>query len=292
MEAFALKLASSGSALQSLEQSALKAIVAEQDVFFVYLHPSGAAAAEEEAVREASRVLLGTAAIFSSADSALYEAYKLPSGTSQLLVFKAHEDAPAAQFALSLKATSTDSDAKHEHEALVKQLVSWLHANRYPILAEINNANYRDYTEDGQHKQQSYIVLVALSDQLLGSQATSQHKVELAKIAKAWQQELRSTPRQKPAHFVWINADKWAKWLKQTYGLTINPKQLTVAILDPRNERYFPVDAQKVKLGVNGPQLTAALEALYSGQLKAYDSVGLLERFGRVRALRLRRRRR
>lgn len=282
MEAFAIKASATGSPLRQVDARELAQIVKDENVVFLYLHPSNTPDSEVESVRDASRALLASAPIVSSSDAALFDKLKVPANSPQLLVFKNHKEFPASGLDMSAHATSTDSDPKEERSKHIANVVQWIHGNRYPILAELTAGNYKDYTEDGQIKRESFIVLAAISQERLGADATGKWKAELEKISTAWQEGLRFTPRDKPAHFVWVDADKWAKWLHQHYGSKNDAREPSVIIANPTREQYYSVDPKKGKLGIDGRQLFTTLEAVYNGDLKPQTTVSWGDRAGRV----------
>jgi thioredoxin domain-containing protein 5 len=80
------------------------------------------------------------------------------------------------------------------------------------------------------------VVLVAV-----GAEGKDQYTKQIKDIAKAWQEkELQSTtPTSRGVAFTWMDADRWASWLKSMYGIqVVNGAEPQVVIASHAVRRY------------------------------------------------------
>jgi len=260
----------------------LPATASREEVFFLLLHPAQGGQEDEKLVRTAAGTLLGSVPVFMSSSLELFSKYDYPANQASLLVFKDHSDKyPAESYNLTSRATSTTGSAASDRQQEEASLISWIHANRFPTTAELTGSNFRDYMEAGQLRKEAYIVLVALSQKVLGEQRVASSKADLDKIASAWRKATKFNPRDKPVHFVWVNADTWAKYLSTGYKIDPHASTPQVIITNPIRDEYYSTDIKKQPLTLDGRQIFAALEDLYEGKLKPKISLSMGERIAR-----------
>lgn len=254
-------------------------------MFFLYLHPEQTPETDVSIVQAATRSLVGAAPVFESTSSELFTQFQYPAAHAYLIAFKNHDAHPAMSYNFSSRATSTDVDLTAERSLIEKDVTHWLHSNKLPVLAELTSSNYQSYMEEGQAKAPSFVVLAAVSRGRLGQDGADEQIYGLEKVAKTWLQGLRFTPRAKSTNFVWVDSDKWSRFLSSKYGFKPFDKMPTVLVLDPTNDQYYPKDAQGKTIRIDGPQIFAALESLYGGttapKLKPVTTVGFGDRIGR-----------
>ena len=274
------------SGLQPLQPSKLASIAEQEEVFFLYLHPEKTPETEVAIVQAATRSLVGAAPVYESTSSELFSRFRYPAAHPYLIAFKDHDAHPALSFNFSTpRSTSTTADVGAERMQTETEVTRWLHANKMPTLGQLNSGNYGAYMEEGQLRAPSFIVLAAVSKDRLGQDGTDEQVYALEKIAKTWLHGLRFTPRQKGVHFVWVDSDKWSRFLSSTYGFKPFDKEPTVLVIDPSNDQYFPRDGQGHLLRIDGSQIFGALESLYGGttapKLKPVTTVSFGDRIGR-----------
>ncbi|KAE8238684.1 hypothetical protein A4X06_0g8663 [Tilletia controversa] len=153
---------------------------------------------------------------------------------------------------------------------LSSQVGEWLNANRYPTLSEITGVNFGDVIHN---KQSALVVLASLSDIHHGSvvagtgtgaQLRDAEQAALLQLARKWrlEEDIRGTAvdgevaddkvdaakvgkkgntggrRGRKVIWAWIDADRWAKALKEYYG--VRPQDLPALLLvDGSKLEYF-----------------------------------------------------
>ena len=251
----------------------------EEEVFFLYLYPTSTSSNEIALVQSASRPLLGTAPIYKSSSSSMFAKFQFPAASPYILVFKDHEaQYPVSSYNITSQATSTTTDLNEDRQISQNSITQWLQTNKFATLTELTGNNFKDYMEDGQQRQESYVVLTALSKKRLGEAGFASRKSEMEKIAKAWRQALKFTPKDKPTHFVWVDTDLWGKYLSVTYGIDTSSPDPPMIVTDPSRHQFYTKDDNHSPLGVDGRQIFGALESLYAGKLKPQTSISFSER--------------
>ncbi|KAK0532125.1 hypothetical protein OC834_002721 [Tilletia horrida] len=197
---------------------------------------------------------------------------------STILVFKDHTaQQPVKAYypgrvAFALSGGGADLHTGGADAQLSQQVIDWLNANRYPTLSEITGTNFGDVIHN---KQSALVVLAALSDihhggvvAATGSGARLRDAEEraLLDLAQRWrrEQETRGSAtdgevsadaaaaivagskgqkgkgRSRKVIWAWIDADRWAKALKEYYGIL--PQHLPALVLvDGSRLEYFPL---------------------------------------------------
>lgn len=261
----------------------LNTIGQEEDVFFLYLYPSNTPTSDLDMVHAASRTLLGSAPVYKSSSPDLFNQFNYPQTHPSLLVFKDHQLKPVASLNFTEPHSSSTSSEQNEERRNhdTAEIVNWLSGNKHPTLAELSSTNFKDYFEEGQTKSESYIALAVLSPKRLGPPGMVQKKEDLHRIAKAWRDGLRVSPREKPVNFVWVNLDKWGKYLSSNYGISPTQSESIVVVIDPTREVFYPLDQHKSTIKIEGRQIFSALDSLYEGRLKAVSSTTITDKVGK-----------
>ncbi len=92
----------------------------------------------------------------------------------------------------------------------VQAMESFYIQHRQPTIAELTQQNYDAVMRS---PTRALIVLAALDK---GSKSVAQELGEFATVARAWQKGGRSF--QQPVWFVWVDSNKWKKWLRRSFG--------------------------------------------------------------------------
>jgi hypothetical protein len=270
--------------MRDISISELKDISQEDEVFFLYLFPSNTPPSEIDLVQTAASTLLGSAPVFKTSQSDLFAHFNYPETHPSLLVFKDHELTPSDSLNFTnvhSTSTSVDRQESQKKEAEV-EIAKWIHGKKLPSLDEFTSLNFGDYMEKGQSRVKSYVAIAALSPTTLGEDRTKRYQDELRQTAKAWQGAMKTiNPDAKPVHFVWVDADKWSKYLSSTYGIKPNRPEPLLVLVDPTQEIFYPVDANKQSVRIDQAQIFQALEDLYDGKLKGIKTTSRAERAGR-----------
>lgn len=97
-----------------------------------------------------------------------------------------------------------------------EQISSFIQAHRHPTVFELDASNFDEIMHS---PMRPLVVLVALKKSGRPSQELEKEVEELRKIAKAWYKGGRHF--QQPVWFVWIDGDRYKKFLKQNYGYVV-----------------------------------------------------------------------
>ncbi|KAE8214915.1 hypothetical protein CF327_g1740 [Tilletia walkeri] len=187
-----------------------------------------------------------------------------------------------------------------------QQVVDWLNANRYPTLSEITGTNFGDVIHN---KQAALVVLASLSDihhggviAATGSGAHLRDAEEgaLLQLARKWrlQENIRGSPvdgemkedgagakkgkkgkkgRSRKVIWAWIDADRWAKALKEYYG--IRPEDLpSLVLVDGSKLEYFRLPTNHTALDGKSwldvqPALGVGKGSTSSGSHPVFDTI-------------------
>ena len=176
-----------------------------EDVFYLLMYKK-TDMTSLKLVKEASKVLLGTPRIYSSSDSQLLTRLGLSADLDAGVLVAVKEGEANAVKHLASDTSSTGVDKKANVE-------TWLLKNKFPHVAQLTTDNFISIMKN---PTQPFIVLAALS----AEEDTLQGNIALLKsAAKSWEQKEGSDKRDRGAVFVWMDADKWGKWLKSQYGI-------------------------------------------------------------------------
>lgn len=108
------------------------------------------------------------------------------------------------------------STARLELPASSEQISSFIQAHRHPTVFELDASNFDEIMHS---PMRPLVVLVALKKNGRPSLELEKEVEELRKIAKAWYKGGRHF--QQPVWFVWIDGDRYKKFLKQNYGCVV-----------------------------------------------------------------------
>lgn len=180
--------------MQSIKYEDFADIVKNEEAFFLYLQNFDTSVADLDTVKKTLESLPIPA--FTSADPLLYANLSIanPVPTSLLLAFSSYTNVPLGSLAFP---TST--------EALQK----FVKVHRYPTLTKLHSGNYNRIMKAD---SKPIIVLGALHK----GEEGKKDRMAFNSVAKAWKRGGRDF--EQPVWFVWVEGDKWASWLKQSYG--------------------------------------------------------------------------
>jgi hypothetical protein len=154
---------------------------------------------------------------YTSVDPRLYTNLSIanPPPTSALLAFSSYSPRPVGSLSFP---TSQD------------KLTKFANLHRHPTVIKLTPGNFNDIMKSD---TRAIIVLAALNK-------GSQFQVEYTKfenVAKAWKRGGRDFAQ--PVWFAYVEADKWAGWLKQAYGwvICLNQRPAVVVLIDIGSRR-------------------------------------------------------
>ncbi|KAI1792500.1 thioredoxin-domain-containing protein [Ganoderma leucocontextum] len=255
--AFAEKV--SGPGIQELKYDELKTRIAEHPVLYLFLHSPDDKAAFKQ-VTEASNVLFGSPAMYTSTSASFYDHFNIKPGTAAILALKDHDPtAPTAVYTLSKPASTNEEQ---------QELVDWLLRNRLPSALELDSDNFQDVM-NAPHKP--LVVIAATSQSDLQRMAK-----EVTDLARKW----RDAKEQAPVVFAWMDADKWGTWLKSMYGITADHLPRPVVTSHSRLV-YYDVDPFGEKVTLTSGSLFPTINGAATGTLAYKHSENIVERLAR-----------
>ncbi|PVF99148.1 thioredoxin-domain-containing protein [Serendipita vermifera] len=265
-----------------------------EDVAFLLLH-SGNDRRILDLLAAASQALLGDPPIFASTSRKLYAQYGLNSPTTSL-----------APVLLSIKSHSTSRYAsKLELDGIAKsgegatdKIENWLQRNRFPVAGKLAMDNYYSVMKNPSNP---LVVLLAVdggesprsdeegsehqtssSDEHLPASTEAQIK-KLTDISKLWAKTGESASKERETVFVWMDGRKWARWLKNMYGIkdVSDTGVPGLVVVDHSALLYYDTDGHDAPLTLDRESVFSALRAIYSGDGKPKHSESILERIAR-----------
>ncbi|EIW69209.1 hypothetical protein TREMEDRAFT_44374 [Tremella mesenterica DSM 1558] len=253
LKAFALKAVESVS-LQPIRLEDFHEIVEKDEAFFLYLQNFDTSVSDLETVKKALDPLLGSIPAYTSADLLLYKNLSIanPPPTSVLLAFSSHSTIPVGTVAFP---SSADAVGK------------FVNLHRWPTLVQLTGSNYVDIMNS---PLKSTVVLGALNKGPEGDK----EREELEKMSRAWKRGGRGFNQ--PVWFVWVEGEKWAAWLKQSYGIKKSALPAVVVVDTPLKE-YYDTTIEGTKVTFDGGSVFSVLEGFYQHFLLPKRSESALE---------------
>ncbi|KAF8509427.1 thioredoxin-like protein [Hysterangium stoloniferum] len=242
----------------------LKSVVEQDEVVYVLIHDKLDENIRDN-VEEASQPLHGSPKIFSMQHSAdLLSAVSLPLTQPLPALVSLKDHSLEADHQLVLSSASTQDN-----------IWNWLLKHSLPSstpLAAENFAKVMGSSPVPTGTPERLIVLAALSE------GDPIHIERMREAAKAWHKGHKYEDKQ--VVFAWMDRGKWASWLKSVYGIKANVEPAVVVVDHSRLLYYdsFP-DGSRIDLDLNS--ITAAVEGVQNGKLKAKHSENIAERFVR-----------
>jgi hypothetical protein len=152
---------------------------------------------------KAARPLLGSPPVYTSSSQQFFDHFSLPPTSSPFLIaLKDHEEA-----------TPTDilSVSAQNETALTK----WMIDRRLPSALELSDSSFQEVMKAPNNP---LVVLVAIPG--VANFAEREFLIgETRSIAMRWRELALQRGTSQQAVFVWMDAERWAKWLKSMYGI-------------------------------------------------------------------------
>ncbi|TDL14658.1 thioredoxin-domain-containing protein [Rickenella mellea] len=242
-------------------------------VVYLFLHsPSDTASLND--LKIASQILLGTPPVLTSTSSSLRSRFSLPTSLP-----------PNAPILLAIKDSSpheytayrsfTSSPSAQDKNTRLDGLKDWLSRNRLPTSVELTQENFQ------QVMNAPHAPLVVLS--AVDPSSTHSISSSVTSVGRSWRARRpvrESGPVEKDVIFVWMDADKWGKWLKSMYGIKKN-RLPGVVIVEHKRLVYYDRGVNGQELAVDGESLFPALDAALAKTLPYKHSENIFERMAR-----------
>lgn len=166
-------------------------------MFISQFHLSWTDIINKNEVTQASGVLLGAVTILTSTSPELFTRFGVTSPWA-LLAFKDYD---------SSSPTSRYYRADNEKA----NLVAWLVANRISTSVELSQETFQQVM-NAAHKPLVVIVPFEKSTETKIAERVSE-------VGKKWRLRKASKESSRDVVFTWMDADKWASWMKSMYGI-------------------------------------------------------------------------
>lgn len=116
---------------------------------------------------------------------------------------KDHEVKPFATLPISAQTTAPILSAFFQH-------------HRIPTLQQLTAENFPDVMK---HPAKPLVVLAAFDMERMSKTELGRSVEKLTSIAKQWQASAGRLTDTRPTIFVWMDGERWGKWLKSMYGI-------------------------------------------------------------------------
>nr|GAT46096.1 protein disulfide isomerase [Mycena chlorophos] len=255
----------SASATQAIKPEEIEAYVSDNAVMYLLLHSAN----DHQIVKTVARLaapLLGSPTIFTATSETLFERYKVPTGTRwAVLALKDHDPHNVAAMYLGLEDEPTD-------------LSPWLLANRLPTSMEL----MQDTFQSVMNAPHAPLVVIAAVTKETRDKVTERFR----DIALKWRVHTAGTGIYggRSVVFTWMDADKWAKWLKDMYGIrgSKEVEDVEIVIADHQVLKYFDADQTGAPIKLTSPSIFSALEGAANGAIQPKNSENFFERLART----------
>ncbi|KAG8692770.1 hypothetical protein FRC09_010967 [Ceratobasidium sp. 395] len=260
LEQFVMRAVSPG--VQQLDVNEADEVLKKETVFFLALYTYATPQEFLANIDEAAKSLLGTPPVYKSRSPDLFTKFNVdPAGGSVLLAIKDHSLKPFAEFPITAAASPSVINAFFQH-------------HRIPTLQQLTAENFQDVMK---HPAKPLVVLTALDTEKMSKTDLAASIEKLSDIAKRWQGQAVRLTDTRPTIFVWMDGDRWSKWLKSMYGIQKEQLPRTV-IVDHHRLLYYDHDSGKAPFRLEHDSIFAAVESAYLGLLTPKHSENVVER--------------
>ncbi|CAE6365890.1 unnamed protein product [Rhizoctonia solani] len=260
LEQFVLRAVAPG--VQSITAEEVDSVLKKESVFFLVLYTYSTPQLYLDDIEEAAKPLLGTPVVYKSRNPDIFKKFDVdPADGPALIVIKDHETKPFSVLPLSAQTTVPILGAFFQH-------------HRIPTLQQLTAENFPDVMK---HPAKPLVVLAAFDMENMPKTQLGEEIEKLTSVAKRWQTSAVRLTDTRPTIFVWMDGDRWSKWLKSMYGIK-REDMPTVVIVDHSRLLYYDADAGKARLQLERESIFAALESAYLGLLRPKHSENFVER--------------
>ncbi|KAG9084829.1 hypothetical protein FRC06_003878 [Ceratobasidium sp. 370] len=263
LEQFVMRAVSPG--VQQLNANEADEVLKKESVFFLALYTYSTPQDYSANVDEAAKSLLGTPPVYRSRNPDLFTKFNVdPADGPVLLAIKDHNLKPFADFPLTAATTPSAINGFFQH-------------HRIPTLQQLTAENFQDVMK---HPAKPLVVLTAFDTEKMSKTDLAASIEKLSDIAKRWQGQAVRLTDTRPTIFVWMDGERWSKWLKSMYGVKKEHMPVTV-IVDHHRLLYYDHDSGKAPFRLEHDNIFAAVESAYLGLLTPKHSENLMERIMR-----------
>ncbi|KAG9096733.1 hypothetical protein FS749_007856 [Ceratobasidium sp. UAMH 11750] len=260
LEQFVKRAVSPG--VQQINANEVDEVLKKESVFFLALYTYSTPQDYLTNIDEAAKLLLGTLPVYRSRNPDLFTKFNVdPADGPVLLAIKDHSLKPFADFPLKAATTPLAINTFFQH-------------HRIPTLQQLTGENFQDVMK---HPAKPFVVLTTFDTEKMSKSDLAASIEKLADIAKGWQGQAVRLTETRPTIFVWMDGERWSKWLKSMYGITKERMPATV-IVDHHRLLYYDHDSGKVPFRLEHDSIFAAVESAYLGLLTPKHSENFMER--------------
>jgi len=243
-------------AMEEIGVEHLEEKVRDHPVVYLLIHAASDSRTLNE-ITQTSGVLLGSVPIYTSSSPELFTRFEITTSWA-LLVLKDYD-------------TSSPTAVYHNPNSDKAGLTQWLLANRLPTTVELNQENFQQVM-NAPHKPLVVIVVV--------NKSTKEKVSEKVKeIGKKWRVS-KSNKGSRDVVFTWMDADKWAGWLKNMYGVKAGDRP-AIVIADHSTYLYYDKDHQGEAIKLTSPSIFSAVDGIIQGSITPKHSENFAERLSR-----------
>ncbi|KAJ6595666.1 protein disulfide isomerase [Mycena vulgaris] len=252
----------SASAIQPIQPEEVEAYVSENPVIYLLLHPTD----DTDLLKTVARLaapLLGSPLIYTSPSPLLFKRYAVPDSAPWAIVVLKDRD-PHTVAAMYLGAPALDIDG---------DLSPWLLSNRLPTALELTQDTFQ-LVMNAPHAP---LVVIAA----VGTDTRETVEARFRDIALKWRVHTGGTGlvAGRAVVFTWMDADKWASWMKSMYGLRRGGRDDDVE--DVGVLKYYNTDQSSARIKLTSRSIFSALEGATSGAIAPKNSENFVERMAR-----------
>jgi len=260
LEQFVLRAVSPG--VQSITNSEIDKVLRKESVFFLALYTYSTPSEYLLTLDEAAKPLLGSPVVYKSRDPDLFTKFSIdPVEGPVVLVIKDQDRKPFAELPLSSQTTAPIVTKFFQH-------------HRIPTLQQLTAENFPDVMK---HPDRPLVVLTAFNMAQMSKTDLVTSIEKLSSIAKQWQGQAVRLTDTRPTIFVWMDGDKWGKWLKSMYGVKQESMPATI-IVDHHRLLYYDTDSSKAPIHLTHDSVFSSVESAYLGLLRPKHSENFVER--------------
>ncbi|THH16918.1 hypothetical protein EW146_g3797 [Bondarzewia mesenterica] len=248
--------------VSELEYTDFEQTVKENPVIYLFVHrPEDSHILNS--LTKAARPLLGSPTVYTSSDPSFLSHLSLPEASMPILLALKDHDSQTPTSTLRLTAGTPEAE-----------LNTWLLHNRLPSSMELGDGTFQQVM-NAAHRPLVVIVSVPKD----GAEREGLVK-EVADVAQKWRRRSDSEKgaQERGVVFTWMDADRWASWLKSMYGITGSGD---VVIVDHGKLIYYDTEPSGDKIQLSSTSILAALKGALSGGYRAKHSENVVERMAR-----------
>jgi len=240
--------------------------VKEHSVLYLFLH-SGSDGRALNQLTQTAHILLGSPPIITSSSPDMRARFVLPPAYSAAPVLLAIKDGIAESYASLFPFPVSPGSADGE------ALSNWLLENRLPTSLELSQETFQPVM----NAPQKPLVVIAAFDPN-AKNGVNEIMEDMGKLWRTERKKLGGGGRE--VVFTWMDATRWASWLKSMYGIKASSLP-AVVVADHQRLVYYDKDVNGNKIQLTSESLLSAVTGVLSGKISYRHSENFVERFAR-----------